>query len=529
MLLGLFLFLFGAVHGAMDVAMNAWAAEVERRGTRRLMAGFHAMFSLGAGIGALSGYLAVLAGLSLLAHFALASALLFAATYGWARIDWTSDRAERTSGAIFAWPTGPLLLVGVVAFCSSLGEGAMADWSAVYLRDVGQVSEGTAALGYAVFSVAMVVMRLLGDRVAGAFGPVNAARWGGVSAFVGVSLAVLVPQPGMILLGFALLGLGYAVIVPLAFSRAANDPAIPPGQAISSVATLGYGGMLLGPPVIGFVASIAGLQVAFGGDGSAGRADYRTGAGAALSRFFLRNHFLQHLRVSLGPLRTGQQVLAIKHHRRHARDAARRPELLMCADLFGLRAGLQNLAGGIRIQTDVFGDLNQNLGVRNVQTLGKMRVKERHFERILLVLRLRPAQQLMRGKGVHDAAVVRKVERETETFAQLCQPRAIGGRLFRRRAVFLRQMLCQVLALRWHGGIEFKRVPADVGPGTCHAKRLFQLFEAHNAPGAHHVRDDIDLNNGAILRGLVGHEAPFGRKATTRAGNECDPDYRNPH
>ncbi len=262
--LGFFLFLFGAVHGAMDVAMNAWAAEVERRGTRRVMAGFHAMFSLGAGIGALSGYLAVVAGLPLLQHFLFASVVLFAVTYPWARIDWTSDRAERRSDAIFAWPTGPLVLVGVVAFCSSLGEGAMADWSAVYLRDIGKVSEGTAALGYAVFSVAMVVMRLLGDRVTGAVGPVVAARWGGVSAFAGVCLAVLVPVPGAILAGFGLLGLGYAVIVPLAFSRAANDPAIPPGQAISSVATLGYGGMLLGPPVIGFVASLAGLQVAFG-------------------------------------------------------------------------------------------------------------------------------------------------------------------------------------------------------------------------------------------------------------------------
>ncbi len=257
------LFVFGAAHGAMDVAMNGWGAEVERRLEHRIMSSLHAMFSFGAGVGALSGYIAVQLEAGLLTHFLMSSALISAITLFLAAIDWTSDTTTQKSGTVFAFPSGPLLLVGLVAFCSSLGEGAMADWSAVYLRDIVLADEGTAALGYAAFSVSMVVMRLLGDRVTTLVGPVRSARLGGLIAAAGILLAILFPSVSTALTGFAMLGIGYAVIMPLAFSRAANDPNVPPGQAISSVATLGYGGMLLGPPIIGFIAGVTDLQIGF--------------------------------------------------------------------------------------------------------------------------------------------------------------------------------------------------------------------------------------------------------------------------
>lgn len=262
--LGAALFLFGAAHGAMDVAMNGWGAEVERRSGRRMMSSFHAMFSFGAGMGALSGYLAVQVDMGLLAHFAIASLVICAVTLPFATIPWVSGTTQSRNTSVFAFPSGTLLLVGIVAFCSSLGEGAMADWSAVYLRDVVLAQESTAALGYAAFSIAMVVIRLMGDTIATRLGAVQTARLGGGISFVGVTLAILVPSAPAVLAGFAMLGMGYAVIMPLAFGRAANDPDIPPGQAISSVATIGYGGMLLGPPIIGFVAGGTSLQVAFG-------------------------------------------------------------------------------------------------------------------------------------------------------------------------------------------------------------------------------------------------------------------------
>ena len=262
--LALTLLIFGAMLGGMDVAMNAWAAEVERARGRSTMASFHAMFSLGAGLGAATGYGAAANGLGVPAHFAGGAVALAALTVPLAAIEWRSAAPPDPDKApVFAVPRSALLAVGVVAFCSAFGEGAMADWSAVFLVSVTAVSEAQAALGYAVFSAAMVAMRLVGDRVIVHLGPARAARYSAATAALGALLAALGGTFPTALAGFALMGLGYAVIFPLAFSRAANDGTTGPGAAIAGVATLGYGGMLLGPPLIGFVAHATSLQTAF--------------------------------------------------------------------------------------------------------------------------------------------------------------------------------------------------------------------------------------------------------------------------
>lgn len=258
------LFFFGATHGAMDVAMNTWAGEVERYMGRPVMSSLHAMFSLGAGLGAASGFLAAFVDLDLTGHFLFAGTLVAGVSLFVAHDGWISEtRVRASAGPVFALPKGPLLAVGLVAFCSSLGEGGMADWSAIFLMITTGVTEGKAALGYTVFSLAMVAMRLLGDRVTLLLGPVRAARVAGSIAATGAICAVAFGTYAMTLTGFALMGIGYAVIMPLAFSRAANDPVLSPGAAIASVSTLGYGGILLGPPLIGFVAEVTSLRTAF--------------------------------------------------------------------------------------------------------------------------------------------------------------------------------------------------------------------------------------------------------------------------
>ncbi|SPF78496.1 MFS transporter [Pseudoprimorskyibacter insulae] len=263
-MLMLLIVFFGATHGGMDVAMNAWGADVERKMGKPIMTSFHAMFSLGAGLGAGSGYLALSVSMPVLTHFALAGTITTVACFALARAPWKdTPGAAGGAGPVFAFPKGALVLVGFVAFCSSIGEGAMADWSAVYLTGPADVSQQMAALGYASFSVTMVAMRLIGDRVIQAFGSVATARFGGLSAACGAALVASVPAFGPALAGFALMGVGYAVVVPLAFSRAANDPNTAPGRAIASVATLGYGGTLLGPAIIGFVAELTSLRVSF--------------------------------------------------------------------------------------------------------------------------------------------------------------------------------------------------------------------------------------------------------------------------
>ncbi|RBO51272.1 MFS transporter [Rhodovulum sp. BSW8] len=262
--LGAALVLFGAAHGAMDVAMNGWAAEVERQMGRSVMSSIHAMWSFGAGIGAASGLAAVGLGLTVGLHFALAALAVGAAMGPFLSVPWTSRIAPRQGRApVFALPRGPLILVGLIALSSGFGEGAMVDWSAILLREGIGATEARAALGYTVYSGSMVAMRLCADRLVVRLGPGPVARAGGLTAALGVALVTGPMSFPLALAGFALMGLGLAVLVPLAFSRAAADPEIPPGQAIASVATMGYGSVLMGPALIGLIAEATSLRLAF--------------------------------------------------------------------------------------------------------------------------------------------------------------------------------------------------------------------------------------------------------------------------
>lgn len=263
-MLAIALFLFGAIHGGMDVTMNAWGAEVERWAKRPQMSSYHAMWSLGAGLAAGTGFVAISLGATPLVHYALIGLPVVALLCWLGNIPWTSPTNRDSKAPIFSIPKGQLVLVGLLAFGASMGEGAIADWSAVYLVDIGGAPENWAAMGYAIFSVTMVAMRLLGDMITRMTSPEMAARVSGLIAAGGAALTVLLPTPPLILTGFVLMGIGYALIFPLAFSRAANDPHESPGKALAGTATFGYGGMLLGPPVIGFIANATSLRVSFG-------------------------------------------------------------------------------------------------------------------------------------------------------------------------------------------------------------------------------------------------------------------------
>ncbi|MEX0366954.1 MAG: MFS transporter [Ruegeria sp.] len=263
--LGVTLAIFGALHGAMDVAMNGWGARVEMRTGRSTMSVFHAMFSLGAGLGAASGFAAAHFGQGPSEHFAavalVGGAVALAVMLPASRSN--DAAAGLASGTLFALPSGPLLLVGLIAFAVSMGEGAMADWSAVFLRVAAEATEAQAALGYAVFSAAMVLMRLCGGLLVERFGAVATVRASASTAAFGLAIAIIGQSVPMVLIGFTFTGLGYAVVMPLVFSRAARDPHVAAGPAIASVATLGYGGMLLGPPIIGFAAQVTGMRLSF--------------------------------------------------------------------------------------------------------------------------------------------------------------------------------------------------------------------------------------------------------------------------
>ena len=255
---------FGAIHGGDDVAMNAWAAEVEREYTRPVMSSFHAMWSLGAGIGAGLGSLLAFYEVGFKNHFSLISIVIFVLALSTAFVPFESQKNKKEANSPFiSIPKGSLLPVATITFFASLSEGAVADWSAIFLKSVASLNDGNAALGFTVFSVCMFSMRLLGDRISFILGPATAARYSGLVALTGSIILLVSDSFLLLLLGFGLIGLGIAVIIPLAFSRAGNDETISQGTAIASIATLGYGGMLLGPLFLGLIAEITSIKTSF--------------------------------------------------------------------------------------------------------------------------------------------------------------------------------------------------------------------------------------------------------------------------
>ncbi|MEP3049034.1 MAG: MFS transporter [Roseibium sp.] len=261
------LFLAGFSFGGLDVAMNGWGAEVEKNLGRPVMSSFHGFFSLGAGVGAQLGGFAIWGGLSIPAHFslwclAMVPLAVWAYSQPWPKAEQVPDAG--TKAPLFAIPKGALILAGCVALVAALGEGAITDWAALYQIDDLGYPESLAPTAFTIFSIAMVIMRLAGDQIIARFGPVKVAQISGVAAFVGCLLLVSGANIWMVWVGCFVMGLGYAVLFPLAMSRAANDPDMSPGKALAAVVTLGYGSFLLGPPLLGFVGEAWSLRVSFG-------------------------------------------------------------------------------------------------------------------------------------------------------------------------------------------------------------------------------------------------------------------------
>ncbi len=256
------LFLFGMAMSTMDVAMNSQAVEVEEHAHKALMSTFHAAFSIGGFAGAMMGAGMASLEIDVRTHFLIAGVIFLVGIVACHRylLEDKPDADEDSNEAVFQLPSRALFPLGVVAFAAAIGEGAMADWSGVYLSNVVNTDAATAALGFAVFSLFMTVGRLSGDYLSTRFSPVPIVRAGGLIATIGLLLAIFLPQTVTTLLGFGLVGLGLSVIVPLAFSAAGRLPDIAPSVGIAGVATIGYAGFLAGPPVIGLVAEITSLQ-----------------------------------------------------------------------------------------------------------------------------------------------------------------------------------------------------------------------------------------------------------------------------
>lgn len=261
-LLWVALFIFGATTSSMDMGMNAQAVEIERRKGRPIMSSFHAAFSIGGFVGALMGSGLTALKFEPLPHFLLASSVFLIVNLYFMRHLVNIEGEVESGGAVFRLPQRALWALGVIAFCAAIGEGAMSDWSAVYLEDVVGTRGSIAALGVAAFSMMMTAGRLTGDWLAEKYSPVMIVRAGGVIGASGLLLGLAFPSTITALIGFGAVGAGLSTVIPLAFSAAGNMPGLGSGAGISGVATIGYTGFLAGPPVIGLVAEYTSLRVA---------------------------------------------------------------------------------------------------------------------------------------------------------------------------------------------------------------------------------------------------------------------------
>jgi predicted MFS family arabinose efflux permease len=261
-LLGCALFAFGAALGAMDVAMNAQAIAVQQASARPIMSGLHAMYSVGGLAGA--ALISVLLGAGLTLHVAavaIALVLLVLALSQQARF--IPDGGAPHGATFTIVPSPRVLMLGALCFISFLAEGAVLDWSAVFLRDVRHVDVPIAGIGYAAFSATMVAGRLSGDRVTHRLGTARVLRLGGAIAALGFLAVAVVPWVAGTLAGFMIFGLGVSNVVPVLFSAAGRVPGVPPGIGLATVTTIAYSGLLLGPAMIGLIADVTSLSTAF--------------------------------------------------------------------------------------------------------------------------------------------------------------------------------------------------------------------------------------------------------------------------
>ena len=270
LLLALVLVVLGAASSVMAVALNTQAAEVERQMGRPIMAGLHALFSLGGLIGAGLGGLVADAGIGAGPHLGVAG--LAIAVLALATAPFLLDREPEAAplAGRRARPARPLLLLGLVAFCVLFSEGAVADWSTIYLRDTAGAGPAQAAAGYAAFSLMMAVGRFVGDALTVRLGPSRLVRLGGATAAAGIAIAVTHPEPWVAVAGFGMVGAGLSSVFPTLVAAAGRTAGAPASSSIAVVSSIGYTGFLAGPPLIGMIGEALSLSVGVAVIGLAG-------------------------------------------------------------------------------------------------------------------------------------------------------------------------------------------------------------------------------------------------------------------
>jgi len=255
------LLFYGAMAGANDVAINAQAVATEKRIGVLSMSRFHAMFSVGGIVGSAAGGLIAGRAIGPLTHLASGAALILAivALMMPLMLD-THDPVEKRGRINLRKLPPALIAFSAVGFCIFLSEGAIADWTSVYLKQVLGATEGLAAAGYAAFSASMAAFRFAGDAITTRLGRSITIQLGGLTAAFGLIIVVAAQSPLYALIGFAAAGAGFSVIIPLVFAAGGRIEGVNEGAGVATVSGFGYLGFLVGPPAIGFVSELTSLR-----------------------------------------------------------------------------------------------------------------------------------------------------------------------------------------------------------------------------------------------------------------------------
>jgi MFS family permease len=265
-------FLLGVSSGMLDVAMNAQAVMIEQKWGKPIMTSFHAFFSIGMMFGALSASL--FSGVDLLTHFSIITIVnvIVVIVAGFYLLN--DKPEEKDNGPAFRLPNAAMVGIGIIAFCSMLGEGAMADWSAIFIRDVTLpdditlfagftlTKEAIPPLGLSAFGLAMTIGRLFGDSARVKFGDKKLMVICGMISIIGLAVSIVFVDPLTCIVGFFIVGIGLSSVVPIAYSVGSNAKGLPSGVGLAMVTTVGYSGFVLGPFFIGSLAGMVTLRYA---------------------------------------------------------------------------------------------------------------------------------------------------------------------------------------------------------------------------------------------------------------------------
>lgn len=259
-LLMLAVLLLGITASCFDVAVNSAATAQEKASDKPLLSRMHAWGCAGGLAGVTLGSLMASQKIAPALHFGMIVLPLAIAL--WVACEWleTDDDGQQIEKKMFCLPRGPLALLGALGFCAAVAEGSIADWSGIFLKDHFGTTDGFAPLALTAFSVMMLITRLTGDRLKARFGARRLLIVNTMLASGGLFFAMTAPNAYLALAGFGVAGLGLALVFPFVFSAAGREGPM----ALAGVATLTYTGSLMGPPMMGTVAHVVGIQAAIG-------------------------------------------------------------------------------------------------------------------------------------------------------------------------------------------------------------------------------------------------------------------------